>query len=74
MSIFYCIALAVSVAYQKCMLSSFKVIVLVLATGIIAIFTGALGGLIPVSYLCTVKGLHNKSLKTDTGADTPDVS
>jgi hypothetical protein len=63
MAIFYCLGLAITVAHFKGMLLSFKAILLVVTTGIIAVFIGALGGLIPVAYLSTASNSQNKTLK-----------
>jgi len=63
MAIFYCLGLAIIVAHFKGILSSFKVILLVAASGIMAVLIGALGGLIPVAYLSTTSNSHNKSVK-----------
>jgi hypothetical protein len=51
--VIYCLALAVITASKKSLLSSFKVLVLVVLSPLVALFLGALGGLIPVAYLTT---------------------
>jgi hypothetical protein len=51
--VIYCLALAVITASKKSLLSSFKVLVLVVLSPLIALFLGAMGGLIPVAYLTT---------------------
>ena len=59
-SIFYCIGLAIAVGHFKGLFFSFSNILLVITSGLLAVFLGALGGLIPVAYLSTVKNEHNK--------------
>lgn len=51
--VLYCLALAAITASKKSLLSSFKVLVLVVLSPLIALFLGAIGGLIPVAYLTT---------------------
>jgi len=65
MAIVYCLGLAASIAYFKGMLSSFKGILLVAISGLIAVLTGALGGLIPVAYLSNARNSYNKSFGSD---------
>jgi hypothetical protein len=51
--VIYCFSLALIIAFKKSLLSSFKVMVLIVLSSLIAVFLGALGGLIPVAYLTT---------------------
>lgn len=49
-AIILCLSLAIVIVIQKKQMS-FKVIVLVLLSGALAVFIGALGGLIPIAFL-----------------------
>jgi hypothetical protein len=49
----FCLALALVIASKKSLLSSFKVMVFIVLSGLLAVFLGALAGLIPVAYLTT---------------------
>ena len=51
------IALAVTVLKSKNQLGNFGYIMLILLSGVLAIFIGGIGGLIPVAYLTTVEDL-----------------
>ena len=59
MAIFYCLGLAITVAHFKGGFTSFKNIVLIILGGLLAVFVGALGGLIPVAYLSTLGDPRN---------------
>jgi hypothetical protein len=65
MAIFYCLGLAIAVANNKGLFSSFKSILLVVTSGALAVFIGALGGLIPIAYLSTISNSHNKAINND---------
>ena len=65
-AIFYCLGLAITVANHRGLLSSFKITLLVVTSGVLSVFIGAIGGLIPIAYLTTTSNLHNKAINTDS--------
>lgn len=66
-AIFYCLGLGITVAHSKGLFPSFKVMFLVLLSGLLAVFIGAIGGLIPIAYISTMRNSHNKDHDDDTG-------
>jgi len=52
-AVILCTLLALTIAYKKAVLLSPKPILLVIASLILSILIGALGGLIPIAYLTT---------------------
>jgi len=57
------VGLAILVLYEKKLHKDFRYIALVLIIGFLALFTAALGGLIPVAFL-TTRGSAKKAKKT----------
>ena len=54
-SVIMCVFLAVLICSKKHLFSSFKAISLIAAAALLSVVSGALGGLIPVAYLTTIK-------------------
>jgi len=52
-AILYCLGLAVIMTKSKGILPSFKAFMMIALSGLIAVFIGTLGGLIPIAYLST---------------------
>ncbi len=60
--IIYTFLLSLTIARAKGIGKSFKVILLVVTAPFLAVFIGALGGMLPVAYLSTLKRSEPKSL------------
>ena len=63
--IIYCVGIGITMANQKGTLSSGKSISLIILSGVLAIFIGALGGLLPIAYLSTTVNLHTHPAQKD---------
>lgn len=61
-----CLALSLMILKEKKQLDNFSLILLSFLSGLIAIFIGGLGGLIPVAYLTTRKSKTNPIDHKDT--------
>ncbi|MEM8858152.1 MAG: hypothetical protein AAGD96_07520 [Chloroflexota bacterium] len=61
-SVIFCTALGIVIAFQKGSFSTPRSIGIIVASGALAIFTGGLGGLIPIAYLTTTENLNEDSL------------
>ena len=58
-SVLFCLGVGTVMASQKGSLSEPKFIGLIALSGVLAIFTGGLGGLIPIAYLSTTPNLND---------------
>lgn len=54
-AVILCTLLSILIAINKRIIGSYKTIIIILATGFLAMFLGALSGLVPVAYLTTVR-------------------
>lgn len=52
-AIIFCFGLSLSIAKEKGLLRNFGVILLIFLSGLLAMFVGGLGGLLPTAYLST---------------------